>query len=91
MYLGDTPIVHLVEAQEPPTPPERPQLQHFAISAEGLADFLAHLRACRVGYRVGVVPGFGSYQVNIKDPDGNCLHVDFGAHEVADISPFAPA
>ncbi len=88
LYLGAEPIIHLVEAGEAPDPPANLQLQHFAISGEGLSDFLSHLRALNIAYRVRVVPGFGTYQVNIQDPDGNCLHLDFAAHEQADISNF---
>jgi len=90
LYLGAEPIIHLIEASEAPEPPTNPQLQHFAIRGEGLGDFLSHLRSLGVAYRIGVVPGFGTYQVNIQDPDGNCLHLDFAAHEQADISNFAP-
>lgn len=90
LYCGDRPVVHLVAVPEPPEPPRKLSLEHFAFAAEGLAEFLEHLRQRRIGYRVGVAPGFGIRQVNIHDPDGNHLHVDFGPEEEADLSAYQP-
>jgi hypothetical protein len=77
--------VHLVEVAKPPAALE-PRLEHFAIAAEGMADFLAHLRARKVPYRCGEAPGFGIRQVNLWDPDGNHIHVDFTGEEAVDTS-----
>ena len=81
-------MVHLVEVDEQPET-SQPSLEHFAFAAEGLDAFLAGLRAKGVAYEVRVVPGWETRQVNIHDPDGNHIHVDFAAHEEADLSPFA--
>jgi catechol 2,3-dioxygenase-like lactoylglutathione lyase family enzyme len=49
MYLGDQPIVHLVAvAAEPEN--SQPKLEHFALSATGMAAFLARLEAHAVAY-----------------------------------------
>jgi len=90
LYCGDRPVVHLVVVSSPPSPPSELSLEHFAFAAEGLADFLAHLRRHRIAYRVGVAPGFGIQQVNFHDPEGNHLHVDFAPEEEADVSPYDP-
>jgi catechol 2,3-dioxygenase-like lactoylglutathione lyase family enzyme len=89
MYLDGFPIVHLVEVAKPATGAD-PRLEHFAISGVGLADFLAHLRRHKVAYKCGVAPGegFGISQINIWDPDGNHVHVDFGATEKADLTDY---
>ncbi|EDP61674.1 glyoxalase/bleomycin resistance protein/dioxygenase [alpha proteobacterium BAL199] len=89
MYAGDQAIVHLVGASEK-LAEYRPdqQLEHYALSATGLADFLAHLRAEKVAYYCRVLPDFGIRQVNIFDPDGNHLHIDFPADEEADLSDY---
>ena len=76
LYLGDTAIVHLVGSDTEPKAIE-PKLEHFAISAQGKDDFLAHLQARGIKWQIAEVPGFGITQVNIWDPDGNHIHVDF--------------
>lgn len=80
LYIGDHPIVHLVEVAEDPQNLQ-PKIEHFAISATGIAEFLAHLKAHNVPYRLSEVPGFNIVQVNIFDPDGNHIHIDFAADE----------
>ncbi len=86
-YCGDQAVVHLVETAETPATRE-PRIEHFAIQAEGLAEFLAHLRRHGVAYQISVVPGLEITQVNLHDPDGNHLHVDFQPHERADLTDF---
>lgn len=76
LYLGDTAIVHLVGADVEQQAIE-PKIEHFAISAQGLDEFLAHLESRGEKVRVGKVPDFGITQVNIWDPDGNHIHIDF--------------
>src|SRR5690606_3490166 len=68
--------VHLVEVARRPEPEVGLRLEHFAFAAEGLAAFLANLKSRGVSYRIGVVPGLGTIQVNLADPDGNHIHVD---------------
>ena len=76
LYLGDQALVHLVGKDAPPKSIE-PQIEHFALRATGLAGFLAKLKAKGVAYELAEVPGFGILQVNIHDPDGNHIHIDF--------------
>ncbi|GAB4371284.1 MAG: VOC family protein [Kiloniellaceae bacterium] len=78
--------VHLVEVAEPPAPEGALRLEHFAFAAAGLAGFLARLKERGVAYRIGVIRDFGIVQVNIHDPDGNHIHVDFPAAEAAGIT-----
>ena len=42
---------------------------------------VARLREAGLDYRIGTLTGFGTRQVNVHDPDGNRLHVDFAASE----------
>ncbi|RMF40092.1 MAG: glyoxalase [Alphaproteobacteria bacterium] len=84
LYLGDVALVHLVE-----TPVQldagaaTAQLEHFAFTASGMAGFLALLE--REGIPVRLVrvaaPAGDVVQVNIHDPDGNHIHVDFPGAE----------
>jgi catechol 2,3-dioxygenase-like lactoylglutathione lyase family enzyme len=84
------PTVHLVEVPDQPAPKGELRLEHFAFAAEGLGDFLATLKRHGVSYRIGVVPGFEIIQVNVNDPDGNHIHVDFAPAEAAQ-APEEPA
>ena len=76
LYLGDQAIIHLVGCETPPESID-PQIEHFAIRATGLAKFLAKMNEKDVAAEVSEVPGFGITQVNIWDPDGNHIHIDF--------------
>ncbi|MBO6560286.1 MAG: VOC family protein [Nisaea sp.] len=89
LYANGAAMVHLVGVTKDPAP-YRPdaQLEHFAIQAEGLADFLAHLRKEKVAYRCGVLPEMRIQQVNINDHDGNHIHIDFAPGEEADLTDY---
>jgi hypothetical protein len=58
-------------------------LEHFAFSASNLANFR---RAGRLGvdYKLSRQAGTRNVVLNLRDPDGNRLHVDFPAHEASD-------
>jgi catechol 2,3-dioxygenase-like lactoylglutathione lyase family enzyme len=86
-YCGDRAAVHLVEMQRPPEGGS-PRLEHFAFRAFGFAPFLDRLRRANVPYEISVVPGLDIRQVNIHDPDGNHIEVQFGPEEKADLAPF---
>lgn len=90
MYSGEDAVVHIVETSGTADYRGDQQLEHFAMRATGLDEFLAHLRAENVPYKCGVLPGdgFGHTQVNIFDADGNHIHIDFPPEESADITEF---
>ncbi len=84
LYAGDRSVVHLIEVEsQPPAPgsPARLTLEHFAFSASGgaagLDAFTKMLDERGLPYELAQVPDFGITQVNLCDPDGNHLHVDF--------------
>ncbi|MGI9436626.1 MAG: VOC family protein [Geminicoccaceae bacterium] len=82
LYVDDKPIVHLVGVDHAlPAHQDDLRLEHFAISANGLTTFLARLKQQNVDYKMGKVPDFPIVQVNIWDPDGNHIHIDFHADE----------
>lgn len=81
MYAGDVPVVHLVPVEVEPPKATDLALEHAAFRAHGLADFLDRLRAADERFRVVRVPDVPLVQVNVWDPDGNHLHVDFDAAE----------
>ena len=79
-YCGDRAVVHLVEVARQPAGQE-PRLEHFALRAEadGLDGFIARIKAAKVRYNVSEAPGAGITQVNVHDPDGNHIEVQFAA------------
>lgn len=89
-YCGDRAAVHLVEVAKTPNGGP-PRLEHFAFRAFGFAPFLDRLRRENTPYTIAVVPGSGVRQVNIFDPDGNHIEVQFGAEEEADMAAFRGA
>jgi catechol 2,3-dioxygenase-like lactoylglutathione lyase family enzyme len=86
---GDAAAVHVVGVETPPGAYDAAQqLEHFAFTATGLKDFLAHLRAEKVAYYCRVLPDTDARQINFHDCDGNHLHVDFLAIEEADLTAY---
>lgn len=83
LYAGDQALVHLVGSDPPPSDPGKDlKLEHSAFRATGFAEFMNKLKMLSERYRVVRVEDFGIVQVNIWDPDGNHLHIDFDAAEV---------
>ena len=84
LYCEDRPVVHLVEVAEQPDPNGELRLEHFAFVARGFDEFVQRLDAAGVEYRASKQFGSDTRQLNLRDPDGNRIHVDFpafaGAH-----------
>ena len=83
MYLGDDPILHLV--QRPPG--EEPQagsgnLDHIGFRGVDLAATRAALDAAGIEYREQVVPRDGTVQIFVRDPDGIKVDLNFPAEPV---------
>lgn len=81
LYLGEEALVHLVGVPTVPQAGGNVTLEHFALRAEGLEAFLKDLDTRGIHHSVDAVPGFPVVQVNLHDPDGNHIHVDFDAAE----------
>jgi hypothetical protein len=77
IYCGENAVIHLVGVAELPPQQRMLQLEHFAFNAVGLKDFLARLEREKVPYDGRRVQGGGGVQINVRDPDGNHIHVDF--------------
>lgn len=83
LYAGDRALVHLVGIErEAGADPDDLKLEHGAFGASGFSGFIDRLKARGDDYRLSRVPDFPIVQVNVWDPDGNHLHVDFDAAEV---------
>lgn len=82
MYSGDLPLVHLVGVEKAPTAdPSDLRLEHGAFRATGFESFVAKLVEAGERHEIVPVPGFPIVQVNVWDPDGNHLHIDFHRDE----------
>ncbi|MGB0087823.1 MAG: VOC family protein [Rhodomicrobiaceae bacterium] len=78
LYAGDAPIVHLVGVERAPSAAAADlRLEHFALQGDDLQALRARLEADEVPYHEGRVPGTDLLQINVHDPDGNHIHVDF--------------
>jgi len=77
LYAGDAAVVHLIGVESPPGMTDDLQLEHFAFSANDMDGFVAGLEGLDIPYRIANVPDTDLVQVNLHDPDGNHLHVDF--------------
>ena len=80
LYCGDGAVVHLVEAPAGAAGAGAAgdlSLSHFAFRATGMIAFVARLREAGVPHQVAHLPGSRVAQVNLRDLDGNALHVDF--------------
>lgn len=82
LYAGDRPLVHLVEVEaEPGSDPHDLKLEHGAFRGSDYAGLIARLDKLGAERNVVRVPGAPIVQVNIWDPDGNHLHIDFDVAE----------
>lgn len=83
IYAGDTAVVHLVHVDGPLDVGAESdlKLEHFAFSASGLDEFEAKLQAQGERYQRSSLPELNLVQINVWDPDGNHIHIDFRAEE----------
>lgn len=82
-YCGGIAAVHLVEVRKAPAGKE-PRLEHFAFRAKGMKTFLEKLRQEDITFDIRVVPESGIQQVNVSDPDGNHIEIQFLPEDRAD-------
>lgn len=80
LYCGAHAAVHLVEVTSPPDPSGALRLEHFAFVADDFDELVEKLSAAGVEYRVSKLIGSETRQVNLRDPDGNRVHIDIPAH-----------
>jgi catechol 2,3-dioxygenase-like lactoylglutathione lyase family enzyme len=81
LYAGDQAVIHLVGVAQQPQPEGSLRLEHFAFSASGLGEFLKRLGRVGVEFKQSRQAGTGNVVINVQDPDGNRLHIDFPASE----------
>ncbi|AOW13942.1 glyoxalase [Hydrogenophaga crassostreae] len=79
LFAGDTVVVHLIGVESPSGAGSESELklEHFAFSATDLDAFENTLRELGEPHQRAELASFGLVQINLWDPDGNHLHVDF--------------
>lgn len=82
LYAGKHALVHLVEVAEPAPRADSLSMEHAAFRARDCASFITVVEAEGLPHKIVRLPEFPIVQVNIWDPDGNHLHIDFHASEV---------
>jgi catechol 2,3-dioxygenase-like lactoylglutathione lyase family enzyme len=87
-YCNGRAIVHLVEATKR-VPSSEAQVEHFALRSSGsMKRFQTKLRKHDAPYNVIPLEDINLCQVNVFDPDGNKIEVQFAATGNDDLEPF---
>jgi catechol 2,3-dioxygenase-like lactoylglutathione lyase family enzyme len=86
IYCGDQAVIHLVGVEALPRAAGLLQLEHFAFDAVGLKEFVARLEREKVPYDGRKVQGREGVQINVYDPDGNHIHIDFWGEETRGVT-----
>ena len=83
LYAGKHAVIHLVGVDGDPGAgsEQKLKLEHFALSASDRLAFEAKLEDRGIAFRRSEKPVFDLIQVNIWDPDGNHIHIDFPFNE----------
>jgi catechol 2,3-dioxygenase-like lactoylglutathione lyase family enzyme len=88
LYLGDVPVVHLVEAADNPGAWGRDlvipsaedgtgSFDHVAFRGDNFADMRARLTAAGITFRERAVPGGQLSQLFVPDPEGVLVEINF--------------
>jgi len=86
-YCGRQAVVHLVESKKK-IKTEEAQIEHFALRSNGsIKSFQKKMRETDTPYKVVALTEINMTQVNVFDPDGNKIEVQFAAAK-ADKEPF---
>ena len=87
-YCKGRAIVHLVESTKR-IPAGEAQVEHFALRSTGsMKRFQSKLRKADAPYYVVPLERINVCQVNVFDPDGNKIEVQFAATGKDDLEPF---
>jgi catechol 2,3-dioxygenase-like lactoylglutathione lyase family enzyme len=81
LYADGLPTVHLNGCDHVGPQSGDLALEHFAFKASDLKSFVARLKRLGERFEVAFVPGAPVLQINVWDPDGNHIHIDFAAAE----------
>lgn len=86
LYADGVPTVHLNGCEHVAEQPSDLTLEHFAFQARDLKGFIERLTRIEERFEVAFVPGAPIVQINVWDPDGNHIHIDFAAAEAEGVN-----
>lgn len=83
MYAGKDAAVYIVGAPGAPGVGSEAEhrVENFVFSATGRTQFEAKLKSLGEQYKRIDIPPFNIIQINIWDPNGNHIHIDFTVDE----------
>jgi len=81
LYLGQVPVIHLVQRRpvETPSPRGGGAIDHIAFGGVDLDETRARLRAASIPFQEAVVPCDRTVQLFVLDPDGVKIELNFEA------------
>ena len=82
LYLDDQALVHVIGAA--PARPADGVIDHVALMARGLSEWVARLDAADALYELKRQLGTGTWQLFVRDPDGARLEIAFDRSETLD-------
>jgi len=77
LYAGDTAVVHLVDLAEAKLPSSQAALDHFALRIDDYDAAIAKLDATGVRYRAVDIPDTPIRQINVRDPNGVNIELNY--------------
>jgi catechol 2,3-dioxygenase-like lactoylglutathione lyase family enzyme len=77
LYVGEKPVVHLVELPEGKRPSSEAALDHFAFRIEDYEETIRKLDANSVKYRCVDIPGTEIRQINVRELNGVLIELNY--------------
>jgi catechol 2,3-dioxygenase-like lactoylglutathione lyase family enzyme len=77
LYIGDAPVVHLVDLPKGKLPCDQAALDHFAFAIDDWDGATQRLDAAGVKYRAMDVPGAPIKQIFLRDPNGVNIELNY--------------
>ena len=77
LYAGETAVVHLVDLAEAKLPSSQAALDHFALRIDDYDAAIARLEASGVRYRAVDIPDTPVRQINVRDPNGVNIELNY--------------
>jgi catechol 2,3-dioxygenase-like lactoylglutathione lyase family enzyme len=77
LFLDGHPFIHVMARPAEQSGELRPLVDHFALSATGLAETRAKLKSMGIPTRETPLPQFDLHQIVIHDPDGMKVELNF--------------
>lgn len=77
LYAGQTAVVHLVELPQAKLPSREAALDHFAFRIDDYDGAIVRLKAAGVRYQAVDIPGTEIRQINVRDPNGANIELNY--------------